>query len=195
MKSSEEDQDSRLPAFDRPGETWRPVRGLEGTYAVSSDGRLRREAGSARTPRRRLLRPCVKDTGCEYVDLSLRGRRQRRYVHDVVSEAFMGRRPAGHVVHHVDGNKRNNTVENLTYVTSGENQRLAYAAGAKPRVRLYGASNPGARLTDRQVREIRRRIANGSAGAAVATRYGTSTKYVQHLYNGVRRQGPRPPNQ
>lgn len=47
-----------------------------------------------------------------------------QYEHDVVAEYFFGEKPAGHVVHHIDENKLNNSVENLTYMKDADPRRL-----------------------------------------------------------------------
>ena len=47
-----------------------------------------------------------------------------QYEHDVVAEYFFGEKPAGHVVHHIDENKLNNSVENLTYMKDADHRRL-----------------------------------------------------------------------
>ena len=44
------------------------------------------------------------------------------YIHDLVAKVFLGERPQGHDIDHRDGNKLNNSVSNLHYVTRKENQ-------------------------------------------------------------------------
>jgi hypothetical protein len=45
-----------------------------------------------------------------------------RSVHSLVAETFLGNRPNGYDIDHKDGNKLNNSVENLHYVLRKENQ-------------------------------------------------------------------------
>ena len=47
-------------------------------------------------------------------------------VHRLVANTFLGNAPCGHEVNHKDGNKQNNSVENLEWVTKSENQRHRY---------------------------------------------------------------------
>ena len=47
-------------------------------------------------------------------------------VHRLVANTFLGNAPCGHEVNHKDGNKQNNCVENLEWVTKSENQRHRY---------------------------------------------------------------------
>lgn len=46
-----------------------------------------------------------------------------RSVHSLVAEAFLGPRPEGQEVRHLDGNGMNNDVSNLVYGTRQQNQR------------------------------------------------------------------------
>lgn len=61
-----------------------------------------------------------------YVD----GVRTTRKVHCLVAEAFFGKRDL--LVNHKDGNKSNNKLENLEYVTYQQNAIHAYKIGLNP---------------------------------------------------------------
>lgn len=50
-------------------------------------------------------------------------------MHKLVAEVFLGSRPPGMQVDHIDGNKRNNAASNLEYVTGKESMRRAYRLG------------------------------------------------------------------
>lgn len=57
--------------------------------------------------------------------------RGRVKVHNLVAMAFLGGRPEGFQVNHIDGNKENNKASNLEYVSQKENLRHAFVTGLR----------------------------------------------------------------
>lgn len=115
---------------------WRDIPGYEGLYQVSSDGQVKRleaivqrKNGSGLSNREHLLAPRVKNSGYLFVSLSKSNKRQNAYIHHLVAYAFVGARPDGYDINHVDGNKLNNAAINLEYVTRTENMRHAREKG------------------------------------------------------------------
>ena len=106
-------------------EQWKDVPGFEGLYCVSDRGVV----WSHR--RKRPLKPeILKPAGHLRVDLVKRdGTRQRELVHRIVLRTFVGPRPEGLVVRHLDGNPKNNEVGNLKYGTASENTLDSVAHG------------------------------------------------------------------
>jgi hypothetical protein len=133
------------------GEQWRPVVGYEGWYEVSDHGRVRRVAGGSGALPGRVLIP--QKAGADYrkVNLYRDGQKQQVGVHLVVAAAFIGPRPPNHECNHKDGNKTNNHLGNLEYVTSLENSRHASRIG----LLRTGELHQNAKLTAAQVAEIR----------------------------------------
>jgi hypothetical protein len=108
--------------MDQPSvEEWRIVPGHEQTYEVSSLGRIR----SVPRPRTKggLLKLKTGKRGYLSVCFVTNGRQETHEVHRVVAAAFLGQRPDGHEVRHLDGNRIDCRVANLAYGTRSENQR------------------------------------------------------------------------
>ena len=121
-------------------ESWQPVPGYEGLYEVSDQGRVRsldrsverkNRWGSITTHRikGRVLRPGVTTCHRFYVNLSKNNTPWVVPVHKLVALAFIGPRPEGHDIDHVNGDFRDNRLLNLEYVTHQENQKRAYDMG------------------------------------------------------------------
>ena len=88
-------------------------------YYVTPEGRVFRG--------NRELRKNKQNKG--YVSATIRyldGTRKLKLVHRLVAEAFIGPRPAGMDIDHVDGNRSNNHYTNLEYVTHSENLKRAW---------------------------------------------------------------------
>lgn len=119
------------PLANEPGEEWRPVVGYEGTYEVSDLGRVRSvprfdSIGRIRAPR---IKQTSISNGYPYALLCKNAKQRAIRVHVLVAAAFIGPRPSGLVINHIDHDKTNNRVENLEYVTQLENMRAARDAG------------------------------------------------------------------
>lgn len=108
-------------------ETWRPIPGYERTYRVSSLGRIY----SIPRPRTRggLLSVKISKRGYPAVALVQDGKQVTHEVHRLVALAFLGPRPAGADVRHLDGDCLRPHVDNLAYGTRSENQYDLVAHG------------------------------------------------------------------
>ena len=99
---------------------WKDIKGYEGLYQISDDGKVRRLFKGGRTKE-------LKNRDGLYYTVSLsKGCKKTSYsVHRLVAEAFIDV-PTNHLeVNHKDGNKKNNNVENLEWVTQEENREHA----------------------------------------------------------------------
>lgn len=140
-------------------EQWRSVVGYEGWYEVSNHGRVRRMKSYRSTFVGRILKLGI-NRGYLRVVLSRGGSIKGARVHQLVTAAFIGPCPDGKEVNHIDGDKTNNYVSNLEYLTPSENHRHAYRIGTHLPTRVYGRKNPRNQriLTEEEVLSIRNRI-------------------------------------
>lgn len=128
-------------------EVWRPVRGFEGVYEVSFDGKVRRIAPGRGAKVGRILKPTTnrKVEGYLFLFLYRECKSTRHYVHRIVAEAFHGPAPEGQEVNHIDGDKLNCCASNLEWVTKQENARHAVHVLKRGNRGKCGALNPASR--------------------------------------------------
>lgn len=117
-------------------EIWKSVYGYDGLYIVSNTGRIKsvariveRSRNGVLPVKERELSQCVDRYGYKYVSLQKDGKRKPRTVHRIVLESFDYR--GGLQVNHKDGNKFNNNLSNLEWVTPKENIQHAQRMGLR----------------------------------------------------------------
>ena len=110
------------------GEEWRAIKGYEGIYEVSSDGRVRSvdrvifQGDKPRNIKGITMTGWNNGNGYLVVTLMKKGKRKNHYVHRLVAEHFIKNPNNLPEVNHIDYNKSNNTLSNLEWVTSRENK-------------------------------------------------------------------------
>lgn len=104
---------------------WLPVPKYEELYEVSNLGRVRSLPRSPKNGKRgfpgTLLKLKRVGNGYYGVNLWKENKQKTVAVHVLVAESFIGIRPTGLHIRHLDGNKKNNQLINLTYGTRSEN--------------------------------------------------------------------------
>lgn len=111
------------------GGEWRDVPSLNGEFQATDEGLLCRIKRNGQPFKGLLLRPRINKHGYPQVAVTAAGRKMWIPVHRLIAETFIGPRPYGMQIDHIDGNKRNNAARNLEYVTGGENIERAIKLG------------------------------------------------------------------
>lgn len=99
------------------------IKGYENIYQISPQG----EIHSAY--KKRLLKGWIEATGYRAVSLCKNGLAKRVSVHVLLAKAFIPNPNNFPEVNHKDGNKLNNTLSNLEWVTGCSNVRHAFSQG------------------------------------------------------------------
>lgn len=153
------------PEVDEEAELWRRI---DADYDVSNQGRVRH--GS------RILSGSVHSDN--YILVTLHGKQIP--VHRLVAEAFIPNYEMKPEVNHIDGNKMNNAVDNLEWVTRAENQKHAVDNGLQPKP----AKTYQGKFTAEQREEIKRLWDSGMLSRRqLAIKYGVSHTCVNDIIN------------
>jgi hypothetical protein len=137
---------------------WRDVVGFEGYYKVSKHGqvysppRVVTDKNGVRYLRPEKLLTHLSN-GNGYFKVNLYGETVKKsiLVHRLVAQAFLPNLDNKPCVNHKDGNKANNSVENLEWCTISENHKHAYDTGLK----LKGQNHPNSKLKTEDILNIR----------------------------------------
>lgn len=168
-------------------EVWKDIEGYEGHYQISSFGRvlsIRRRVWRSHQGyvwiAERVMKPRpVK--GYAWVNLALCGTCRSLAVHLLVMRAFGREKPSGtHQVNHKDGNKQNNSIDNLEWVTPRENVIHAHQFGLRNGPEK---GKPLAKLSFANAVDIYDMRGKCSA-LAVGMRYGVSERHVYQIWAG-----------
>lgn len=105
----------------------------------------------------------------------------RLRVHRGVALAWIGEPPRGReCVAHLDGDRTNNCVSNLAWVSYKENEEHKRLHGTM----IVGSASPHAKLSDAKVAEIRRRRRAGEGVHSLSRKFNVSTTTVRHAAIG-----------
>ncbi len=122
-------------------EVFRDVLGYEGLYQVSNYGRVKslerknifycglRKEHLERPTKEKILNYNKSNRGYLQVCLTKDGKSKTYTVHRLVAKAFLPNLKNKKQVNHIDGNKENNSIDNLEWVTSSENNKHAFITG------------------------------------------------------------------
>lgn len=168
-------------------EIWKNIRGFEGCYQVSNQGRVRtlehkitfiRDGKPVtRTCPARILSGKPGNAGYPVVNLTIENVVSRRCIHRLVANAFLKNPMGKPFVLHKDGVKINNFASNLYYGTQSENMTDAYNHGYR------GEKRHNAILTAKQVRLFKSGKLTGSY-SSIARQLGISIGCLAAIRQG-----------
>jgi len=82
-------------------------------YEISNFGNLRNGE--------KIIKGCINGSGYRFFHLKRNNKNKNYRFHCLVAKAFIGERPEGLVIDHINRNKLDNRVENLRYITQKQN--------------------------------------------------------------------------
>lgn len=171
-----------VPMAKEVSEEWKPVVGFEPFYEVSNQGRVRAVFKSSNFHKvGRIIKPWKLKNGYLQVHLMPpKSPKNRRCIHTLVLEAFVGKRSAGLQARHLDGNPSHNHVSNLAWGTAKENAKDRDIHGNTMR----GERNGHSRLTNQAVFEIRKLLSDGFSCPTIAAIFGVDRTLPWQILKG-----------
>ncbi len=172
------------------------IPGYEGYYQVSNYGKvislyrvIKEKTGKTQALKGRILKLRINPGGYYYVGLGKNGSKATFAIHQLVAQAFISNPNNKKTVNHIDGNKLNNSVTNLEWSTYSENLEHAYKTGLRRAVKSseVASKNYKRKLTEQQVREIKRLLAAGNlTHKEIATKFGVARSTITEIKSGRR---------
>ena len=156
-------------------EIWKPVKGYEDSYEVSSLGNVRGLKYNI------ILKPHIKN---KYLAVNLyKDTCKHFYVHRLVAEAFIPNVLNLPEVNHIDCDKHNNSAENLEWCNRIRNLNHSYENGLK----RIGESHGQHKLTEQEVLQIRNEYVKNSKDKSLhklAEKYNVHWSTIQAIVTG-----------
>lgn len=163
MKKSPGEKFLNIPGF--PLHIWVTNKGrvFSSEYIISGHRKLKRKA--------RFMSMHIGTHGYLQTNLTVNKKNKTYKVHRLVCIAFLPKDPERNVVNHVDGNKRNNKLENLEWCTYKENTAHSIAIGSFSRCHVPGEKNGLSKLKSFDVPIIREALRKGYTAMSIASYY------------------------
>lgn len=113
-------------------ELWKDIKGYEGLYMISNKGRvksLEKVVGSGYIQKERYLKESICVNGYAYYSLSKQSKTKKFKTHRLIAIHFIPNPNKKEQINHIDGNKLNNSINNLEWCTQSENMKHCYEIG------------------------------------------------------------------
>lgn len=168
---------------------------FNGRYSVSTEGHLFSlyDHGGNKRDYPKPMRARISRGGYLSINLFVDSEGERKYicrsVHRLVAEAYLPNPGDKPQVNHMNGNKLDNRVENLEWVTAQENSLHAVATGLKPPSRSFlgkfNEEHPGSRPIN--MLTMAGELVSQFPSSKEAARQGYSQGNISMVANGLRK--------
>ena len=150
---------------------WFDIPNYEGLYQISLCGSVKRIGGG-------IISDNSSTNKYKKVNLWKGNKRKSFNVHRLLAEIFLPKTEGQTEVNHKDGNKMNNSLENLEWCTRSENSLHSY----RMRLSKSGESSPVAKIKNHEVKFIRAMFQDGLKVSKIYDAYKHKASWAT-IYN------------
>lgn len=155
-----------IPIIDETEEEWKQI---QEKYKISNLGRVK-------NPKERILGGSTHNDYYRFV--TIKGKQIP--IHRLVAEAFIENEGDKPYVNHIDGNKMNNSVTNLEWVTQSENIKHSYENNLQPKA----TGTYKGKFTEEQREQIKKEYnEEGISKRTLGVKYGVSHTCINDIVN------------
>lgn len=162
---------------------WKPlaIDGFANDFEISIHGQIRRVAGhdcAGRFRKEKLIKQYTSRSGYRFSCIAANHVKRTVLIHRALLMSFVGSPPELHFqCNHKDGNKTNNALENLEWVSPSGNHIHAIENGLKPIMERHYK----AKLTRVDVLEIRDRHKNGETCLSISKDHDCTPENIDRI--------------
>lgn len=166
---------------------WYDIKRYGGCYQISDSHKIR---SISRTVVDKIGRPLkfhgkyltvkISKSGYFFVRLSIKDKSKREFIHRLIAEVKINNLSNLPFINHIDGNKLNNSIENLEWCTHAQNMAHAFRTNLVPRV--VGENQARSKLKNNEVREI---FASKLVLRKLAEIYNVDHKTIRAVKKGI----------
>ena len=160
------------------------IKGFEGSYACTKDGKIwSHPLEWKRRTKGKFLKSWLIGNGYESIMLYDKPEHGSKFlVHRLVALTYIPNPKNLTEVNHINGNRIDNRVENLEWMSSIENHRHAFKLGLYEK--NIGSNHYLAKLNDMKVREIKNLLKKGIKQIEISRKYNVSPMTISNIFRG-----------
>lgn len=163
-------------------EQWKEIQGFENEYLISNYGRIKSKTrvyhcgtnhSVQKTIEEHILHVFFRKDKYVGVTLKKNGKSFSREIHRLVAEAFIPNQEKKEQINHKDGDKHNNKVDNLEWITRSENALHSYFK--------LGNIKYKRNFSEQEIKEIKGLYLQGQSKNQLAKQYFCSRTTIKRI--------------
>lgn len=163
---------------------WYDIKGYEGFYKINKNGDVRSldritDCGKYKRKEKGIIIKQRIRNGYKAVSLNKNGKSKSFNIHRLIAINFIKNENNKPCINHIDGNKLNNEIYNLEWVTHKENNNHAIKLGLSE---VVGSKNKNSKLTEKDVIDMRK-LSRFFSQVELSKIFEVSTSNVQFIVN------------